>query len=335
MSPRVSLIVPVYNVAQYLKKALKSVEQQTFEDFEVIIVNDGSTDECPSIIDDFSRKTTKKLTVINQKNSGVSVARNRGIDASCGKYIAFMDSDDYIEKNFLSKMYKTAVTDDADIVCCNFNHYYPKNKLKLFFPIASAPGIYTKHKALKKLILDIGLHFFAWNKLYKSSLFKKNGIRFYDIYFEDVATAPRLFYHAEKIVVLGDALYNYTYRPSSIMNTMDPKKINDYICSMGSIRSFLESKNDYIKYKNHFWVSFQKLRIACYYNVWRMHSKSSNFGGFFKNISAINKSVDHFVSDEYIPHKNITIPHAVWPVQLPDKKRKTKAKKRTKNSVRS
>ncbi|MDR1628360.1 MAG: glycosyltransferase [Oscillospiraceae bacterium] len=326
-TPEISLIIPVYNVEKYLRKTLKSVENQTFKDFEVIIINDGSTDNSIEIINEFADRN-KKFTVINQDNKGPSEARNKGISISKGNYIAFMDSDDYIEKNFLEVLYKNAIKHEADIVCCNFNFYYPENKLKIYMPLIPLPGIYTGAKALKKLILDISVHHFVWNKLYKRSLFIDKGVRFYDMYFEDIATSPRLFYYAEKVVLLGRALYNYTSRKSSILGNINYKKINDFVSALGTIRNFLENKNVYKKYKNHIWVYSQKTKIVCYYYILQMHTKFSNFDGFLKNISAVNKSIDYFISGKYVPHENIHIPNLICSVKQPVKKHQIKVKKK-------
>ena len=166
--PKFSIIVPVYNTEKDLKRGLDSSKSQSLKDYEVIIVNDGSNDNSSDIISKYPYK------VINQENQGPSVARNTGIKESRGEYIGFMDSDDYLEPKFLELLYTAAVDSDADIACCNFNMYYPAKKLKIFMPFTSFPGVYSKTKALRKLILDIGVHYFVWNKLSKRSLFFDN-----------------------------------------------------------------------------------------------------------------------------------------------------------------
>jgi len=113
-----SLIIPVYNVEKYLRKCLDSAINQTLKDIEIIIVNDGSTDNCPGIIQEYAAKD-KRIKVINQENRGLSAARNVGIEMASADYIAFMDSDDWMDVNFMERMYSTAVKNDADIVVCN------------------------------------------------------------------------------------------------------------------------------------------------------------------------------------------------------------------------
>ena len=121
----ISLIVPVYNVENYLERCLLSVENQTFENFEVIIVNDGSTDGSLRVIQRFLNRNMN-FKLIDQENKGLGEARNVGIKNSCGRYVAFLDSDDFLEPNYLEKLYLSAIRTCADIVCCNFYFYYEK-----------------------------------------------------------------------------------------------------------------------------------------------------------------------------------------------------------------
>lgn len=322
----ISLIIPVYNVENYLKKALSSVENQTMKDIEVIIINDGSTDNSPNIINKFASQNSNFI-VINQENKGLSAARNAGLNISKGKYIAFMDSDDYIEPNFLECLYNAAVKNNADIVCCNFNFYFPKKDMKIYMPITSIPSTLSNTKALKKLILDVGTRHFAWNKLCKRTLFLDNNIKFYDMYFEDIATSPRLFYHADKIVILGKALYNYTNRKTSILNTMNTDKINDFILSLGILRNFFENQGEYEKYKNRIWIYSQRTKIVSYYFILQMHINSHNMEGFVDNINSATKSIDYFSGNNFVPSPT-DIPDLPYHVIAPVKKiKKQKIKK--------
>lgn len=329
--PLVSLIIPVYNVEDYLRKALQSVENQTFNNFEAIIVNDGSTDESLKIINEFVERNSN-FHLINQKNAGLSAARNTGLIASKGEYIAFMDSDDYINPDFIKLLYNAAVKNNADIACCNFNLYYPNSNLRIYMPFTCMPGIYSNSKALKKLILDLGLHYFSWNKLCKRSLFFDNNIKFYDMYFEDIATSPRLFYHANKIVVLGKALYNYTNRETSILNSVNVRKVNDFIRSLGVIRNFFEKHNDYKKYKNRIWLYSQKVKLISYYYTLQLHLDAMNFKGFMDNILSATKSIDYFTSDKY-KNYNSDVPELPYFVKRPPKRIKIKKSRTKKNQT--
>lgn len=322
-NPAISLVMPVYNVEKYLKRALESVQNQTFKNFELIIVNDGSTDESVHIAESFCEQN-KNFILINQKNQGPSVARNTGLKMCQGDYIGFMDSDDYLEPEFLEYLYNAAIENDADIVCCNFNMYYPEKKLKIYMPFTSFPGVYSKTKALRKLILDMGIHYFVWNKLSKRELFFDNNLTFDKMYFEDISTSPKLFYYADKIVLLGKALYNYTSRDTSILHSMNVVKINDFIKSLGVIRNFLENEKVYKNYNTHVWIYAQRVKLVSYYYILMLHAKAMNFKGFLENINSATKSIDYFSGSLFEPINSINVPELTHPITEPKKITKIK-----------
>lgn len=322
-NPAISLVMPVYNVEKYLKRALESVQNQTFKNFELIIVNDGSTDESTHIAESFCEQN-KNFILINQKNQGPSVARNAGLKICQGDYIGFMDSDDYLEPEFLEYLYNAAIENDADIVCCNFNMYYPEKKLKIYMPFTSFPGVYSKTKALRKLILDMGIHYFVWNKLSKRELFFDNNLTFDKMYFEDISTSPKLFYYADKIVLLGKALYNYTSRDTSILHSMNVVKINDFIKSLGVIRNFLENEKVYKNYNTHVWIYAQRVKLVSYYYILMLHAKAMNFKGFLENINSATKSIDYFSGSLFEPINSIKVPELTHPITEPKKITKIK-----------
>lgn len=313
MCPAISLIIPVYNVEDYLQKALESIENQTFKNYEVIIIDDGSTDNSVEIIKKFCEKN-ENFRFIKQANKGPAEARNQGISICKGEYIAFMDSDDYLEPNFLEILYNQAIKNNADISCCNFNMYYPEKDLKICMPFNSFPGIYSNCKALGKLILDIGTHYFVWNKIYKRNLFIENNIKFDNMYFEDISILPRIFYNAKKVSISSDALYNYTMRESSILHSMNATKVNDYIKSLGMLRNFLETKNDYKKYNGYIWIYSQRVKFVSCYNIFNIHKNAQNFKGINKNISCAIKSINYFTSQKFVPCKqdfSIKVPYKI------------------------
>lgn len=328
-NPAISLVMPVYNVEKYLKRALESVQNQTFKNFELIIVNDGSTDGSTRIAEFFCEKN-KNFILINQENQGPSVARNTGLKICRGDYIGFMDSDDYLEPEFLEYLYNAAIENDADIVCCNFNLYYPEKKLKIYMPFTSFPGVYSKTKALRKLILDMGIHYFVWNKLSKRELFFDNNLTFDKMYFEDISTSPKLFYYADKIVLLGKALYNYTSRDTSILHSMNVVKINDFIKSLGVVRNFLENEKVYKNYNTHVWIYAQRVKLVSYYYILMLHAKAMNFKGFLENINSATKSIDYFSGNLFEPINSINVPELTHPINEPKKITKIKKIKKTK-----
>ncbi len=322
VNPAISLIIPVYNVEKYLRKALTSVVNQSFKDVEVIIVNDGSTDESLNIIKEFE-KSYNNFIVINQPNKGLAEARNTGIRNAKGKYIAFMDSDDFIDCTFLETLYNMAEKNNADMAYCNHYLYYPLFKLNIYMPFTTRAGVYDKEKALNKLIKDIMLHHYAWNKLYKKTLFEDNNIEFYDMCFEDISTSPRLLYSSNKVVITNKSLYHYTKRVGSILNTMNASKINDYTRALGCIRNFLEGENDYKEYKISFLIASIRVIIVNWYSIFRMHLEFMNFSGFQQNCINVVKEIKAFLEEEYIVSNGII--SLKWPVKEPKKRSKKDA----------
>lgn len=311
----ISLIIPVYNVEKYLRRALISVENQTFKNFEVIIVNDGSTDNSMKIIEEFVNKN-KNFFVISQENKGLGEARNIGLRHSRGQYIAFLDSDDFLEPNYLEKLYLTAIKTCSDIVCCNFYFYYESTKLRIWCPLNSIPGVYSSDKAMKKITSCIGTFHFAWNKLYRKSLFTDHKIEFKKMYFEDCTTSPVLFFYAHTVTFINDCLYNYVMRENSIVHTMNAQKINDFIRTLGINRDFYEKKGIYKKYKRRFKAYAMRLNFFITCDIFMMHFKSTNFNGLIKNFKAFRKSIKHFTSDKYKSCKDSS-PELLSPIKEP------------------
>ena len=316
--PTISLIVPVYNSENYLRCALESVINQTFKDFEVIIINDGSTDSSPEIIKEFSNKYDN-FYVINQENQGQGLARNAGIKVARGEYIAFLDSDDYLAPNFFEVLYKMITKNNADIAYCNYYVYFPNVNFKLYMPFTARSGVYLSEKALGKLIFDVTLHHFPWNKLYKRSLFIENNVEFYDMYYEDVATCPQLFFYAKTVVVTTKSLYYYRRHSDSIISSMDDEKINDFIKSLAIIRNFLEEQKIYKRYRVRFKVYSMRIKLQVYFCILHEHIVYNDYTGISKNFKSASTSINLFMNDRY---KKVNSPLVLpFYVKTPKKKR--------------
>jgi len=205
---KVSVIIPVYNSEQYLKQCLDSVVNQTLKDIEIIVVNDGSTDNSSQISQEYVSKY-KNIKLIDKQNEGCYKARNVGLEIATGEYITFVDSDDYIEHNMYEKMYKKAKSTNVDIICCRYGHYL-KNKLKLIANFDNSIKLLTKtdNKLIgaESVILDDSV---IWNKIFKRQLLIEKRIKFHsDCYMADDA----FFYiisilNAKSIVYISDILY--------------------------------------------------------------------------------------------------------------------------------
>ena len=208
LKPLVSVVIPVYNSELYIKKCLNSVLAQSFTDYEIIIINDGSNDNILKIIKEYQKKYSQILCFSFIKNKGVAAARNEGIIKSSGKYIMFVDSDDYINKNMLRDMLKIAERDKADIVCSIKQNYILKDKQEMidFYILGD-----TK---IKNYIL---LPPEPTKKIFRKELMLKDKFPL-GIDFEDLALIPALIIHTNKISFIDSCYYNYVQREGSITN---------------------------------------------------------------------------------------------------------------------
>lgn len=222
-----SIIVPVYNVEKYLDKCLASILEQTFKDFECIIIDDGSPDNSNIIIDKYV-KLDQRFKVIHQKNMGLSAARNTGLDIAKGDYIVFVDSDDYIADDYLEKFALKIADTDADMVICGLIEVYKDYEKNKVFAVEST-------EVIKQNILADVWPSYPWNKCYKKYLFKN--IRFpVGKIFEDLLTIPELCLGAKTIVCIPDALYYYNRQNiNSITATMTSEKM--YACFHGHLKN--------------------------------------------------------------------------------------------------
>lgn len=260
-SPEISVIVPVYNAEEFIERCLKSLLDQDFaKSYEIVVINDGCTDRTPEIVEEIA-KDNKIIRVYSQKNAGISAARNAGLAHVRGKYVLFTDSDDFVERRYLSALYDAAERSGADITCCNYRNINADNTVGIGCIFRHRPGVFDSAEMLGALLRDITVRSYIWNKMFRRELFSKNNITFpLGLHFEDVRTMPRLFYHADKIAVIKDELYNYVQRKGSITGTMTPKKVFQYIGAYGGIREFLDEVNEFARYAWSF--RFLGIKIA-------------------------------------------------------------------------
>ncbi|HIS69085.1 MAG TPA: glycosyltransferase [Candidatus Gallacutalibacter stercoravium] len=297
-APAISVIVPIYNVEVFLRSALDSLLAQTFTDYEVIMVNDGSTDSCPQIMAEYSDRYSNFIS-IHQENQGLSAARNTGLQHATGEFVSFFDSDDRLAPTFLQELYEACQRSGADIACCNHIRYYPRNGFRCPVLITARSGVYSQKHALNTLLRDMFLHHFAWNKLCRRSIFVDNNITFTQMYFEDIATSPKLFYYTNRVAVVRKWLYYYTKRKGSILGSMNVKKINDYICSFALIRNFLEQRHDYAPYRVSGFFFGIRMMICNWYSVIRIHVLHKNFRGLLKNLNNANRSAAYYMGGKF------------------------------------
>ena len=215
---KVSVIVPFYNVEKYIDKCLNSLVNQTLEDIEIIIVNDGSKDNSETIAKEYASKYKNKIIYLKKENGGLSDARNYAIPYATGEYIAFLDSDDYIEVNMYEQMYEKAKKENADIVECDFLWEYPNEKIE------SKGKIYKdKHDIL------LNARVVAWNKLIKKELIEKTKIKFpYGLRYEDVEFFYKLIPYINKLDIVNKPFVHYVQRDNSISNSQNSRTKRNY-----------------------------------------------------------------------------------------------------------
>jgi glycosyltransferase involved in cell wall biosynthesis len=213
---KVSVIVPVYNVEKYFDECINSILHQTYENLEIVIIDDGSEDSCGEKADDYARMDGR-IKVFHTENGGISMARNLGLKYSTGDYCCFIDSDDFYELNFIERMLEALVKYNADMVFCNMYSCYidndvPNSKLQTI----ESGKIFSSDEYLYMFYAVSGVFSFVWNKLYKKEIF--DDLKFKQMICEDAQIMLYIVDRCDKITFLSDVLYHYRRRKSSLYN---------------------------------------------------------------------------------------------------------------------
>lgn len=240
MNPDVSIIVPVYNVEQYVSRCIDSILKQSLTNIEIILVNDGSTDASGSICDNYAN-LDNRIKIIHKKNGGLSDARNAGLDIARGKYIAFVDSDDYIHKDMYNILLNVMTENNCDVAESGYKEVFDKDDINDDDQYSGQKRIYNKQDAVISTIMDHNCRNYVWNKLYKRELW--DDIRFpFGKIFEDVSTTYLVIDRCSKIVKIDMALYYYYQRPDSIVNSKFSIRNLDYCYALEDMMVFIEKK---------------------------------------------------------------------------------------------
>ncbi len=254
--PKVSIIVPVYNVSPYLEKCLDSIINQTLKEIEIIIVNDCSEDpQDDGICQHYANNDDRINYTKHSQNLGLGGARNTGISLASAPYIGFVDSDDYIDPELFEVAYNEAFRGGIDIVIFGYSLVYENNdESNIKIPCGSTEG-----DLFERFLQENVPNPAAWNKLWKRSLFIDNNIQFpRHIYFEDMPVTAKCLYYAKSIKYLDRAFYYYLQRESSIIRSFSKKHIDDNFAILTIMNDFLVSINKVSTYhqqlQNCFWV---------------------------------------------------------------------------------
>lgn len=291
---KVSVIVPVYNVEKYIDRCLSSLVNQSFKDYEIIVVNDGSPDNSQKIIDSYVDRYPNLVKSVIKKNGGQGSARNLGIDLSKGKYVMFVDSDDYVEITMIEKLYKKVVEDDCEIVICNnYIEYENGNKVEDF-----DESIYLNEENTYLFSKPA-----VWNKIFLKDLIIKNKIKFREkLWYEDFDFTVNIYGLTKKIGFVSQPLYNYIIREGSTMNNSNIQRNLEIIMAFDEIIKFYKSKKIYEKY-------YKYLEFLAIYNIYlatnvRVINAKASWKKKREVISKLNdyviKNFPNFKNNEYI-----------------------------------
>lgn len=265
----ISVIVPVYNVEKLLERCLNSLVNQTFNNFEIIIINDGSTDSSFEIVKKFQKSYSHLITVVDQANQGIGNTRNNGIALSKGKYLYFIDSDDYISANTLEKMYQLAEVNKADYVIGGFDTVTEEETY-----LASYPVEYSLKEELlftqdhKDLFLA---HNAVWNRLFLSEIVKTEAIRFLPgLMYEDLLFSRQYFLRSQRAVIMEDNPLQYVQRDGSLMASMKTNNNLDFVEIFTALINDSKEKNLYTDYKDYIeFLAIKEVFIAAIVRVSR------------------------------------------------------------------
>ncbi|WP_346867987.1 MULTISPECIES: glycosyltransferase family 2 protein [unclassified Clostridium] len=293
MKPDISIIIPIYKVEEYLPRCIDSILAQTFTNFEVILVNDGSPDGSGKICDEYAERDSR-IKVVHKENGGLSSARNAGISISSGKYIGFVDSDDYINKDMYSKLYELCERTNSQIGICNF-----KREVNVELQDVDDELIIKEldnQAAMKELFRGVLYRFSACNKLFHSSCF--NGVKFPEgRIHEDLATTYKLFSNSRKSVYTNYPGYVYVKRENSILTDKYNSKRLQAFLTWEEILKFMMEK--YLELKEEYIACFAYWSIDNIIYISR-DIESANRSKYIKEIILLLKK---YYKDIMINHK--------------------------------
>lgn len=259
--PLISVIVPVYNVSKYLDRCIMSIVRQNYKNIEILLIDDGSTDDSGTKCDDWGKKD-HRIKVLHKQNGGLSSARNVGICNMTGEYVMFVDSDDIISQDIVSVLYMACIKHNADISICDVVHVFDENIPS--FQCEESTIEYTAEDAICEMWYQTSFLPSAWAKLYKREIFQ--GIRFTEgRLYEDIDIMHEVFWKSQKIVFTDAKLYGYVHREGSITTKAFSKKDLDILIIVKKMMAFVADKSNYLKDAAESYATSAALRV--YLNI--------------------------------------------------------------------
>ena len=249
--PKVSVIVPIYNVEKYLEKCINSLLSQTLEDIQIILVNDGSKDNSGNIAREYEKNNKNRIIYVEKENGGLSDARNYGLKYATSDFIAFLDSDDYIEKNAYEEMYNKAIEENADYVECDFIWEFP-NKIRV-----DKQYPYKNKKEMLSFVRVV-----AWNKLIKRQLIIDNNLEFpKGLRYEDIEFTYKLIPFVNKFAYVDKPFIHYVQREGSIANVQN-ERTAEIFTVLDNVIEFYKKNNIYEEYRNELEYNYARYLLC-------------------------------------------------------------------------
>lgn len=244
----VTVIIPIYNIYNYINRCVKSVIAQTYKNIEIILVDDGSTDGSSEICDRLCT-LDDRIVVFHKKNGGLSDARNYGIDHCHGSLIMFIDGDDWVEKTIIEELYTVYEKNKVDFVQCQFLYAYENGEKKYLDVIQPEIEYYSKDEAIKSFVESgpKGVSVAAWGKLYKRSIFEKVRYPKGKVHEDVFAMCDIVFSNISKVAVISKPLYNYFQRMDSISNSINYRRLEDQLDCQLYVKDHVEKHAPQLK----------------------------------------------------------------------------------------
>lgn len=258
---KVSVIVPMYNVQEYVAQCLDSLNAQTLKDMEVILVDDGCTDSTPEIAQTYVERNPERFVLLHKENGGLSDARNYGIPYAHGQYLSFLDSDDFVEPQLYEKL--AAVMDEGNDAAVTDIEYWWQDPSKRY--VMKGLSDWSAETVQKKAMLS---PMYAWNKMYRASFFLEDGYRYpKGTWYEDTPVTTRIFAHSANIGYLPECLIHYRQREGSIMSSNTDPRVKDIFNVMAMVRE--EFELDGLEETYHTELEYLHIEHLCLYGMFR------------------------------------------------------------------
>ena len=288
----ISVIIPVYNGEKYIRKCLDSVINQTKKEIEIVVVNDGSTDNTESIIKEYK---DKRITYFKNNNHGIGYSRNFGVSKSSGKYIMFLDSDDYIDKDECKLLYEKCLEDDLDISICDFYKVYNNDLIEVNLGDFKSSSLKDNPDIITEFLNP-------WGKLYNKKILTDNKIKFVEnLKYEDAPFVIETFCNAKKIGKVNKPLHYYVIHGNSETTVRD-EKCFDILKVVDKIRKYTKDK-EYLKDK----IDKLTVRILTNYTIQQRMQKNKKIGMKFidEAFSYLKKEVPDYKNNKYYENRGM------------------------------